>query len=82
MSNLSGRIEQVLKNEEKFPRQTGKADYFRFLRGGLLTRDEAIRAKCYECVQGEDTSPCKIELCPLTLYCPWNRTQSDGGIAK
>jgi hypothetical protein len=62
----------TLSNAEKMPRKQGKAEYLKHLHGKRLTRDEAIRAKCYECVGGEDTSPCTIIHCALTQYCQWN----------
>lgn len=52
------------------PRKAGKAEY---LRGERLTRDEVIKAKCYECVGGEDISPCTITHYALTQYCQWSR---------
>jgi hypothetical protein len=57
----------------KWPRKSGKADYLRFLNGEKLTRSEAIRAKCYECVCGEDTEPCLQPHCPLIDYCQWGK---------
>ena len=69
------RTEQELKNAHAMPKKTGKADYIRFLNGEHITRDGAIRARCYECVGGEDTTACKTLTCALILYCPWNRFQ-------
>lgn len=57
---------------KRWPRKSGKAEYLRFLGGGRLTRDEAIRAKCYECVGGEVTGPCTAVSCPQIQYCQWN----------
>ncbi len=65
-------IEQAIKNATAMTRRTGKADYLNFLRGKKLTRAQAIKATCFECVGGEDTSPCKIETCPLTPFSQWN----------
>lgn len=73
------RRAQAYKNAEKLPKQIGKADYIRFLKGERLTRDEAIKAKCYECVGGEDTLPCHAATCPLTLYCQWNNSENQKG---
>ena len=72
MKTQNSRIDQALKKAQKFPKQIGKADYIKFLKGERLTRDAAIKAKCFECVGGEDTDPCDVSLCPLTLYCQWN----------
>ena len=69
------RIALAIKNVERWPRKAGKADLLRHLRGERLTRDEAIRSKCYDCVGGEDTNPCHVVQCALTQYCPWNHSQ-------
>jgi hypothetical protein len=71
------RREQTIKNVKKWAKKTGKADYLRYLEGERLTRDEAIKARCYECIQGEDTRPCHVITCPLTLYSQWN-TEAEG----
>jgi hypothetical protein len=63
---------QLIKNAERMPRKSGKAEYIRFLKGQKLTRGEAIKATCFECIGGEDTRPCNIPLCPLTQYCQFN----------
>lgn len=68
-SEQSCRIAQI----NDWPRKAGKMDYIRFLRGERLTRSEAIRAKCYECVVGEDTQPCPVKTCPLIEYCQWSQ---------
>ena len=60
------------RNTLKYPKKIGKAYYLKYLEGQSLTRDQAIKAKCYECVLGEDTDPCLVNTCPLILYCPWN----------
>ena len=59
------RLNQQIDNVEKWPRQTGKADYLRHLHGERLTKDEAIKAKCLECVCAEDTEECQAVFCPL-----------------
>jgi len=68
----SDPFQKQIENVEKWPRQQGKADYLRHLHGERLTRDEAIKAKCYDCVCGEDTQECLAAFCPLHQYCQWN----------
>jgi len=65
-----------LQDIKKWPKKAGKSDYLRFLNGETLTRAAAIRAKCYECVTGEDTLPCIVETCPLTGFCQWNKDKA------
>ena len=72
----SNNLTQQISDVEKWPKQIGKADYLRHLRGERLTRDEAIKARCYDCVCGEDTEPCLVWLCPLQPYCQWNKQRS------
>ena len=55
----------------KWPRKSGKADYLRFLNGEKLTRAQAIKAHCYQCVAGEDTQPCLVQYCPLIDFSQW-----------
>jgi len=74
MTTDTDRKSHALKTAFNYPKKTGKVNYIRFLKREQLTRDEAIKAKCYECVGGEDTEPCLAVTCPLTLYCPWNRS--------
>jgi hypothetical protein len=64
-----------LQSVKSWPKKSGKADYLKFLSGENLTRAGAIRAKCYECVVGEDTQPCIVETCPLSSFCQWNNQQ-------
>jgi hypothetical protein len=67
---------QTINNVKKWPRHAGKNDLLKFLEGKRLTRQQAIEAKCYECVCGEGTEPCSLPKCPLTLYCQWNRVKA------
>ena len=52
----------------------GKAELISFLKHKLLTRKEAIKAKCYECNNGyaDGKKDCKVECCPLYNYMPYN----------
>ncbi|MDA8429407.1 MAG: hypothetical protein M0T70_09155 [Geobacteraceae bacterium] len=63
----------IIANVKKWARHAGKNDYLNYLGGARITRNQAIKAKCYECVQGEDTSTCTIFKCPLTPFSPWNK---------
>jgi hypothetical protein len=69
---MSDFLQSVKQQVEKWPRKKGKAAYMKYLSGGSITRAEAIHAKCYECVLGEDTEPCLASRCPLQEYCQWN----------
>ena len=67
------RIEEIKANVMTMKRSEGRADYLRHLSKKTLTRQQAIRAKCWECVQGEDTEPCIVLTCPLLQYSQWNQ---------
>lgn len=71
---------QIIKDVQSWPRRAGKAELLKHLRGDRLTRGEAIKAKCYECVGAEDVSPCIVTRCPLTQFCQFNR--EGGGDAE
>lgn len=70
--------EEKLKIVEKWEKRVGKASYIKFLKGGHITRQEAIDAKCYECEQGwsDGVQPCLISDCPLNPYHPYYGTHS------
>jgi hypothetical protein len=72
----TGRTEKdkmsIIAWANTLPRKMGRADFIRHLKGKRLTRDQAIRAKCFECVGGEDTQSCTSPCCSLTPYCQWN----------
>lgn len=68
---MTNKTQQFIKNASAMPKKAGRAEYIKHLEGKRLTRDQAIRAKCYECVGGDDTRPCKISTCSLTAFCQW-----------
>jgi hypothetical protein len=51
----------------------GRSERIRFLKGGRLTRDQAIRAQCYDCMGGYSDGPgdCEIETCSLYGFHPY-----------
>jgi len=67
------RHTQYIHKVKRWKKKAGKAHYIRFLEGKNLTRDEAIQARCYDCVCGEDTELCLSTTCSLVLFCPWNK---------
>lgn len=52
---------------ESWPKRLGKRYLLKHLRGGMLYRSEAVKAKCYECCGGEG-GPCTVRICPLYQY--------------
>ena len=47
------RRASAIINVHKMPRKAGKALLLLHLKGQRLTRDDVIKAKCFECVGGE-----------------------------
>ncbi len=77
---MNRKQKEVVIRIERWPRRAGKKELLKHLNGESLTRQGAIRAKCYECVAGDDFTRCNVLLCPLTQYSPWNsKNDSDRG---
>ena len=55
-TQITDRMKLAHKNTLNYQKKMGKAYYLKFLEGENLTRDQAIKEKCYECVLGEDTA--------------------------
>ena len=52
----------------------GKSELMKFLNGFRITRNEAIKAKCYDCMGFYDNTQekdCKNLTCPLYTYMPY-----------
>lgn len=75
--------EQLVKEVEKsggFGK--GKVDLLSHLRGNRITRNEAIKAKCYECCgyYGDGRGDCGINSCPLYGFMPYRGRKVAEGI--
>ena len=64
---MNYRDEQKIRSVERWTKKIGKADYLKYLRGGRLTQQKAIRAKCYDCCCGEPDI-CSVQFCPLLPF--------------
>jgi hypothetical protein len=51
----------------------GKTQLLKYLSGRRLTRQEAIKAKCYDCDGMGETGECDMEECSLYPYSPYQR---------
>lgn len=58
----------------------GRKECIKHLKGGKLTRKEAVLAKCYDCCCGyeDGKEDCKVKGCPLHPYMPFNRDRGKG----
>jgi hypothetical protein len=65
---------------KKTPRSRGATLLARYIRGERLTRQQAILAKCCECMGGyiDGLADCGIETCPLRQFSPY-RTKTSAG---
>lgn len=51
----------------------GKGNFEKFKNGGVLTRSQAIAAKCYDCNGGDGGNcDCEVDICPLYPYMYYN----------
>lgn len=72
--------DRLIRDAERWPRHKGKASYLTFLRGEPLTLSETIAAMCFSCAP-EETGPCYVTGCPLTLHSPRNKQRRAGTAA-
>ena len=64
---------------EKYPRRRGRKELIRHLKGERITRGEAIKARCYECLGYcvDGAVDCEMPECPLYGYMPYrNKRES------
>lgn len=54
-------------------RAAGRAERIKFLQGETLTRGQAIRAMCYDCLGGQGYD-CEIPTCSLYPYQPYSKS--------
>jgi len=69
---IDDRLSIALQNAHNLKQRQGKALYLRHLRNDLLTRSQAIAAKCFEC--NGDADSCNVVTCSLLPYCQFNTT--------
>ena len=51
--------------------RSGKSDYIKYLKGGRITRNQAIKAKCYDCQGMGESGVCEMSYCALYPYTPY-----------
>lgn len=73
--------ELKLRAVQKWPKRVGKADFIRFLNGGVLTAERSIRSFCFECA-GPDPGLCELEYCSLWPFYIKHHKQECSGIAS
>ena len=73
------RDKELLESAKSGPRRKGKKELVAYLEGGVLTRNQAIKAKCFDCDGMGDTGECEIVSCALFLYSPFKVAVSAKG---
>lgn len=75
LKNIQERIKDITNN---WKRTRGKRELLAHLKGKRLTKGDAIKAKCYDCMCGYAASDkveerdCNIKQCPLYPYMPFS----------
>jgi hypothetical protein len=71
-----GIDDKMLKSAMSGKSRAGKGDYVKYLKGGRITRNQSIKAKCYDCQGMGDSGTCEIESCSLYPYSPYANKKS------
>ena len=59
-------------NEAKSGRsKAGKSELIKYLSGKRITRQQAIKAKCYDCDGYGESGECELNHCSLFQYSPY-----------
>jgi len=76
------KLSDVLRDVERYgKRAIGRSEYCAYLRGEPVTRGQAVRAKCYDCMgmYRDGLVDCDIKRCPLYPFMPYrdDKTSKD-----
>ena len=63
----------LLESAKSGKRRQGQLQLIKYLNGGSLTRQQAIKAKCYDCDGMGDTGECALKDCPLHPHSHFKR---------
>lgn len=64
-------MQDMLKSAELGTSRAGKNTLIKHLKGERITRQQAIRAKCYDCNGMGEQGECDIKTCALFPYSPY-----------
>jgi hypothetical protein len=64
------KLESIKKHGESAP---GRKELMNYLKGKVLTVDQAVLARCYDCMSyyADGAADCKMPECPLYLFMPY-----------
>jgi len=63
--------EVLMRSAKSGKSRAGKALLIKYLNEGTLTRQQSIKAKCYDCDGMGDSGECEINHCSLFPYSPY-----------
>jgi hypothetical protein len=63
--------EKLLESVKKGIKRQGRKELIGYLEGKRITRNQAIKAKCYDCNGMGESKECDIEGCSLLPYSPY-----------
>ena len=74
---MQHRIESI---EQYGIKAKGRQEYLKHLRGYRLTQQQAIHAKCYDCLgmYVDGKVDCRVPACPLYRYMPYRERHATG----
>ena len=62
----------MLNSAIKGKKRRGQGELIKHLNGVKITRQQAIRAKCYDCNGMGESKECDVEECSLLPYSPYS----------
>ena len=71
--NKGRKMKELLKSAKMGKLRAGRKELIRHLDGFRITRQEVIKAKCYDCNGMGECGECDIAGCPLLPFSPYNR---------
>jgi hypothetical protein len=63
--------EEMLCSAKNGTKRKGKSELIAHLSGKKITRNQSIKAKCYDCNGMGEIGECNISECPLLPYSPY-----------
>ena len=77
-----GEVMNILQSAKSGKLRKGKKELIKYLNGDRLTRNEAIKAKCYDCNGMGESGVCDTNSCALWPYSPFGKRISTVGTFK
>ena len=66
------RDEDLLRSARRGKARAGQREIIKWLEGGALTRAQAVKAHCYDCLGMGGSGKCDQETCPLLPFSPFS----------